>query len=263
MNEKYETILDAVVRAFLQTHEPIGSEALQKRLPFAISPATIRYYFGKMVVRGELAKLHKSSGRIPTEETMRRFWRKHLREIELISDLFEELARISREEDFYLLLRPVRVQPLLRVERVGSRYLILVFTEEEYVVRYHPQAEHFLKDLVGYSLDEVRQIARDVGLIRLYVKMRARRDEEMITLNEEAILRIAGAQSDWGKRYVRGFLEGDALEEIGAGVHFDPLLPRGFMALKTEALIGDRPMQMLCIGGIDHDFTKLFRVDNF
>jgi len=58
---------------------------------------------------------------------------------------------------------------------------------------------------------------------------------------------------------MRHFLEGDAVEELSTGLHFDPLLPKGFMALKTEAVIESRPTKMLCIGAIDHDFTKIFK----
>ena len=49
MKRKYEEILETVVRTFLQTHEPIGSATLKEKLPFEIAPATIRYYFNKMV----------------------------------------------------------------------------------------------------------------------------------------------------------------------------------------------------------------------
>ncbi|WP_353662953.1 hypothetical protein [Hydrogenimonas sp. SS33] len=259
MNEKYEAILETVVRTFLQTHEPIGSKTLKEKLPFEIAPATIRYYFNKMVERGELAQLHKSSGRIPTESTMKRFWRRQLKAFDAICDGLEELERISESEDLFLLVKPIRSNPLKGIERIGERYLILVFENDEYVIRYQSQMESFLNDLVGYQLEEIKQIARDVGMISLYSKMRSRNEEEIKAINAESIIRMAAQRSGWGKRYMRPFLEGDAIEEIDEGLHFDPLLPKGFMALKTEAVIEDRPMKMLCIGGIDHDFTKLFR----
>ena len=259
MKKKYEAILETVVETFLQTHEPIGSKTLKEKLPFEIAPATIRYYFNKMVERGELAQLHKSSGRIPTERTMKLYWRKHLKEIEPIVEAMEELSRISEEEDLFLLLKPIRPNPLKGVERIGDRYLILVFERDEYVIRYQSQVESFLRDLVGYQLEEVKQIARDVGMISLYSKMRSKNEEEVTAINPESIIRMAGRRSDWGKRHMRRFLEGEALEEMEEGLHFDPLLPRGFMALRTEVTIEERPTRLLCIGAIDHDFTKIFR----
>jgi len=49
------------------------------------------------------------------------------------------------------------------------------------------------------------------------------------------------------------------VEQMASGLHFDPLLPKGFMALRTEAVIDNRPTKMLCIGAIDQDFTKIFK----
>lgn len=259
MKRKYEAILETVVKTFLQTHEPIGSAMLKERLPFEIAPATIRYYFNQMVERGELRQLHKSSGRIPTERTMKLYWRKHLRELELLHDAMNEVARISEKENLFVLFKPVRSNRLRALERVGERYLILVFDTDEYVIRYQSQLESFLGDLIGYELDEVKRIAKDVGMMSLYYKMRAKNDEEITAINPEALIRVAGEQSGWGKRHMRSFLDGEVIEELRDGLHFDPLLPKGFMALRIDSVIEKRPMKMLCIGAIDQDFTKIFK----
>ncbi|WP_456485513.1 hypothetical protein [Hydrogenimonas sp.] len=259
MKTKYEEILEAVVKTFLQTREPIGSAVLKEKLPFQIAPATIRYYFNKMSQRGELIQLHKSSGRIPTESTMRLYWRKHLRDLELICHMMDELVRISEKEDFFMLVKPIRVNRLQGIERAGSKYLILVFDADEYVVRYQSQTESFLSDLIGYTLEEIKQIARDVGMMSLYHKMRAKNDEEINAINPESIIRVAGAHSGWGKRYVRQFLDGDIIEDLGRGLHFEPMLPKGYMALQTETVVDEKAAKVLCIGAIDHDFTKIFK----
>ncbi|BBG65465.1 heat-inducible transcription repressor HrcA [Hydrogenimonas sp.] len=259
MKEKYEAILETVVKTFLETHEPIGSAMLKEKLPFEIAPATIRYYFNKMVERGELAQLHKSSGRIPTESTMKRYWRKHLKELELLSDAMSEVARISEKENLFILFKPVTSNRLNRIERVGRDYLILAFERDEYVIRYQSQLESFLNDLVGYELEEVKRIARDVGIMSLYYKMRAKNDEEVTSINEEALISFAGRSGGWGKRNIRAFLDGDIIEELEYGLYFDPLLPKGFMALRVDSVVERKPMKMLCIGAIDRDFTKIFK----
>ena len=153
MKKKYEEILETVVRTFLETHEPIGSAMLKEKLPFEIAPATISYYFNKMVERGELTQLHKSSGRIPTERTMKMYWRKHLRDLEVVCHAMDELARISEDEELFVLLKPLKEHRLRIIECVGGRYLILVFDADEYVIRYQNQVESFLNDLVVYVLD--------------------------------------------------------------------------------------------------------------
>ena len=258
MKKKYEEILETVVETFLKTHEPISSVMLKGKLPFDIAPATIRYYFSKMVERGELTQLHKSSGRIPTEQTMKMYWRKHLRNFDVVCNAMDNLVQKAQEEELYILLKPLKDNELKAIERVAKRYLILIFDSDEYVIRYHNQTELFLKDLIGYGIDEIKQIARDVGMISLYHKMRAKNDEEITAINTEVIIKAAGQESAWGKRYVRSFLEGDMVEQLTPGLHFDPLLPKGFMALRTEALIDGCQTKILCIGAIDQDFTKIF-----
>jgi len=261
MKKRYEEILETVVRTFLQTHGPISSAMLKGKLPFDIAPATIRYYFNKMVEQGELAQLHKSSGRIPTEQTMKMYWRKHLRDLDLLCTQKEDLVQRAQEEDLYILLKPLKENELKAIERVAGKYLILIFDYDEYVIRYHSHIESFLKDLIGYDINEIKQIAHDVGMISLYHKMRAKNDEEITAINTEVIIKVAGKESSWGKRYVRSFLEGDVVEQLTLGLHFDPLLPKGFMALKTEAIIDGRKTKMVCIGAIDHDFSKIFKID--
>ncbi len=259
MKRKYETILETVVKTFLQTHEPIGSAILKEKLPFKIAPATIRYYFNKMVERGELMQLHKSSGRIPTESTMKRYWRKHLRELEFLKDAMEEVATIGEKENLFMLFKPVKSNRLKVLERVLNRYLILVFDSDEYVIKYQSQLESFLKDLIGYELDEIKRIARDVGMMSLYYKMRAKSEEDVILINAEALIEVAGEKSRWGKRNIRDFLDGNIIEEFDDGLYFETLMPKGYMALKMNSVIGNRPMKMLCIGAIDRDFTKIFK----
>lgn len=259
MKKRYDQILESVVHTFLQSHEPVSSAKLKETLPFQIAPATIRYYFNKMVEKGELAQLHKSSGRIPTDETMKRYWRRHLPELDMIADAMEEVARVSEEEDLFLLIKPIRDNRLLNIEKVGEKYLILVFKEDEYVIRYHPQIETFLNDLKGYQLEEVKQIARDVGMMTLYQKMRAKRDEEILALHPETLIRLAQKESRWGTRQVRRFLEGDVLDELPNGLYFDPHVPKGYMIVRTEAVIDDRRTRMLCMGSLDRDYTKLFK----
>jgi len=259
MKKRYEEILETVVKIFLQTHEPISSVMLKEELPFDIAPATIRYYFNKMVEQGELTQLHKSSGRIPTEQTMKMYWRKHLRDIEPLYTQKKDLTKKAQEEDLYILLKPLKDNELRAIERVVGKYLILIFDDDEYVVRYHSHIESFLKDLIGYDISEIKQILYDVGMISLYHKMKAKNDEEIIAINTEAIIKAAGKESSWGKRYVKAFLEGDVVEQLSTGLHFDSLLPKGFMALKTEAIIDECKTEMLCIGAIDHNFNKIFK----
>ncbi|MBR5951241.1 MAG: heat-inducible transcription repressor HrcA, partial [Actinomycetaceae bacterium] len=66
-------ILEAVVRDYVATHEPVGSRSLVERYNLGVSPATVRNDLAALEDRGYLAQPHTSAGRIPTDAGYRSF----------------------------------------------------------------------------------------------------------------------------------------------------------------------------------------------
>ncbi|HEK9996045.1 heat-inducible transcriptional repressor HrcA [Streptococcus equi subsp. zooepidemicus] len=64
ITERQSNILNLIVDLFTQTHEPVGSKALQSLI--ASSSATIRNDMAKLEKLGLLEKAHTSSGRMPS-----------------------------------------------------------------------------------------------------------------------------------------------------------------------------------------------------
>ncbi|HEL0009588.1 TPA: heat-inducible transcriptional repressor HrcA [Streptococcus equi subsp. zooepidemicus] len=64
ITERQSNILNLIVDLFTQTHEPVGSKALQSVI--ASSSATIRNDMAKLEKLGLLEKAHTSSGRMPS-----------------------------------------------------------------------------------------------------------------------------------------------------------------------------------------------------
>lgn len=60
-------VLEAVVEAYIQTGEPVGSKALCEILDFNVSSATVRNDMAELASLGLLEQTHTSSGRVPTE----------------------------------------------------------------------------------------------------------------------------------------------------------------------------------------------------
>ncbi len=60
-------ILEAVVEAYIQSGEPVGSKALCEILDFNVSSATVRNDMAELASLGLLEQTHTSSGRVPTE----------------------------------------------------------------------------------------------------------------------------------------------------------------------------------------------------
>jgi heat-inducible transcriptional repressor len=66
-------IMHLVVRAYIDTGEPVGSRTLSRLGPLALSPATIRNVMADLAEAGYLAQPHASAGRIPTDKAFRDF----------------------------------------------------------------------------------------------------------------------------------------------------------------------------------------------
>lgn len=64
ITQRQTDILNLIVALFTQTHEPVGSKALQKAI--SSSSATIRNDMAKLEQLGLLEKAHTSSGRLPS-----------------------------------------------------------------------------------------------------------------------------------------------------------------------------------------------------
>jgi len=66
-------ILADVVRAYIETGEPISSRAISKRLTEQLSPATIRNVMVDLEESGYLSQPHTSAERVPTAAAYRIF----------------------------------------------------------------------------------------------------------------------------------------------------------------------------------------------
>ena len=63
---RQEEVLQATVRHYVDTTEPVGSKTLVQRFGLEASPATIRSAMGALEQRGLLTQPHTSAGRVPS-----------------------------------------------------------------------------------------------------------------------------------------------------------------------------------------------------
>ncbi len=66
LNPRQQSLLKAVVEEYIDTAEPVGSEAIEKKYKLGVSPATIRNEMAKLTELGFLKQPHTSAGRAPT-----------------------------------------------------------------------------------------------------------------------------------------------------------------------------------------------------
>ena len=71
LNERSREIFRHIVRAYVESGEPVGSRTLSRRLGISLSPATIRNVMSDLEAAGLLYAPHTSAGRLPTELGLR------------------------------------------------------------------------------------------------------------------------------------------------------------------------------------------------
>ena len=73
LNDRSREVFRHIVDAYVATGEPVGSRTISRRLPIALSPATIRNVMADLEDLGLLYAPHTSAGRLPTQAGMRLF----------------------------------------------------------------------------------------------------------------------------------------------------------------------------------------------
>ena len=86
-------ILHMIVRAYIETGEPIASQAISRRLGQRLSPASVRNVMADLYDDGFLSQPHTSAGRVPTEKA----FRSYVQSLSLARVLAVELHRLREE----------------------------------------------------------------------------------------------------------------------------------------------------------------------
>jgi heat-inducible transcriptional repressor len=73
LDPRAAAVLREIVEQYVATGDPVGSRTLARRLPMALSPATIRNVMADLTDAGLLFAPHTSAGRLPTDRGLRLF----------------------------------------------------------------------------------------------------------------------------------------------------------------------------------------------
>lgn len=73
IDPRKEKVLNAIIRHFISTAEPVGSKTVLIKYNLNVSPATIRNDMAALESEGLLTHPHTSAGRIPTDEGYRMY----------------------------------------------------------------------------------------------------------------------------------------------------------------------------------------------
>ncbi len=123
LKSRSQKILEAIILAYADSAVPIGSEFLQTRHDFGVSPATIRNVMAELEIQGLITHPHTSAGRVPTDLGYRYY-----------VDILMEPKRLSVEEEKQLeRLAELKIEePLELLDKAA--HLLAEMTQEAGVV---------------------------------------------------------------------------------------------------------------------------------
>lgn len=131
LSERQIQLLEAIIREYINSAEPVGSTLIVEKYNIKCSPATVRNEMGKLLDEGYLQMLHTSSGRVPTTAAFKMYLEQMMEEEEL--DVLQEVALKQRlwsnRYEFEKMLR----QAVLSLAEI-TRGLAVATTEDGYVI---------------------------------------------------------------------------------------------------------------------------------
>lgn len=106
LDERKMKILQAIVRNYLETGEPVGSRTISKYTDLNLSSATIRNEMADLEELGYILQPHTSAGRIPSDKGYRLYVDTMMREKENEVNRMQEML-LEKEEKMENLLKKV------------------------------------------------------------------------------------------------------------------------------------------------------------
>mgnify|MGYP000364605767 FL=1 len=200
LNERKEKILDAVIRNYLETGEPVGSRTISKYTDLNLSSATIRNEMSDLEELGYIVQPHTSAGRIPTDKGYRFYVDNILKD--RMAELDEREKKVTEKED--LLIQKVdKVETLLqnmaKMLATNTNYATMVST---------PKAQTNRIKFVQLSVLEEKSLLCTVVSDKNHVVNKIVKVSKDV--NQEIVVRLNVA--------LNTVLAGLSIEEINLGV---------------------------------------------
>lgn len=237
LDERKTRILEAIIKNYLETGEPVGSRTISKYGELNVSSATIRNEMSDLEDLGYIVQPHTSSGRIPTDMGYRFYVDRLMAEKEREVTELKELM-IEKEEKTEKVLKNVA-----KLLANNTNYATMITTPQ-----YHRNKLKFIQ----LSHVDSTQIVAVVVVEGNIVKNKMIEVEE--ALDNETMLKL--------NMLLNTNLNGLALEEINlgmiarlkeqAGIHSDII--SSVLDAVAEAIHGDEDLEIYTSGA-----TNIFK----
>ncbi len=222
LDERKLKILQAIVRNYLETGEPVGSRTISKYTELNLSPATIRNEMSDLEEMGYIVQPHTSAGRIPSDKGYRLYVDRMLEEKEKEVEEMKELLLEKEEKMDNLLKQVAKVLAVntnyatmisapsynsnklkfIQLSRVDDRNLLAVVVTQGNVIKNHMiPTEDFLDDETMLKLN-----------ILLNTNLNGLSIEEINLQMISNIKKMAGTHSD---------IVSGVLDAVAEAIHYD------------------------------------------
>ncbi len=254
--DKRSIILNSIIKEYLKKGMPISSNELRVKLDIDIAASTIRVYFKKLSEEGSITQLHMSSGRIPTNKTLKEYWQKVLTPNKRIKFYdIEKIKKAIKEHGIYCMIRFYEKSFLKEIINVNERYLILVFDNGEIALKYNKKIETFLKSFIEYELNDIYKIAYEVGLRELAGKLKSVLIEQN-TIREGEMFLLETSQKYKNEDLYKYYTNPMIFNSMENRLYFEKIVPEGMMAINQKATIEDKEANMFCVGYLQNNFES-------
>ncbi len=193
LDERKTKILEAIIRNYLETGEPVGSRTISKYTDLNLSSATIRNEMSDLEEMGYILQPHTSAGRIPSDKGYRFYVDRIMDDKEREVSEIKELM-IERQDKMELLLKQV-----VKVLATNTNYAAMVSAPS-----YHRNKLKFIQ----LSQVDAKQLVAVVVVEGNIVKNKIIDVSE--TLDNETLLKL--------NMLLNTNLNGLSLEEISLGM---------------------------------------------
>ena len=193
LDERKMKILQAIIRNYLETGEPVGSRTISKYTDLNLSSATIRNEMADLEELGYIVQPHTSAGRIPSDKGYRLYVDKMMEDKEREIDEMKEML-LEKEDKMEHLLKQVA-----KVLAVNTNYATMITA---------PQIHHNKLKFIQLSRVDAKQLLAVIVVEGNVIKNTMLSIEE--EMDEETLLKL--------NILLNTHLNGLSLEEINLGM---------------------------------------------
>ncbi len=160
LSARSQSILEAAIKEYIKTGEPVSSKELAKKYGFGVKDATIRNELNQLTKDGYLMQAHTSGGRIPTDKGYQFF-------VEKTNDNVNDSRKLLRERTSAKLNREMKKGSLKDFVEAFSKEtrLLGVGQMEKGMEVYKSGLNDLFNHLDVETKDEMQEVIRDFEML--------------------------------------------------------------------------------------------------